>query len=148
MTSCLPSELSLNCWDNSKYCRLKLDYVYTYAPNFSLRAQIRRPLIIQRHIQRRIQRPIHMHPIFSLQAQIRRPLATATATTLSVTTEAVYPTATGVTTMTIVETTATKRGVVRLNNILCIYYSAYSVIQGNGVALPMSTCMWLVCTHM
>ena len=90
MTSCLPSELSLNCWDNSKYCRLKLDYV-------------------------------HMHPIFSLQAQIRRPLATATATTLSVTTEAVYPTATGVTTMTIVETTATKRDVVRLNNILCIF---------------------------
>ena len=130
MTSCLPSELSLNCWDNSKYCRLKLDYVHMH-PIFSLQAQIRRPLIIQRHIQRRIQRPI------------RRPLATATATTLSVTTEAVYPTATGVTTMTIVETTATKRGVVRLNNILCIYYSAYSVIQGNGVALPMSTCMWL-----
>ena len=77
---------------------------------------------IQRHIRRRIQRPIQ-HTL-------------ATAMTLSVTTDGAYLTATGVTTMTIVETTVTKRDVVHvcLNNILCIYYSAYSV---NGVALPV-----------
>ncbi|CAI8034983.1 hypothetical protein GBAR_LOCUS19636 [Geodia barretti] len=48
--------------------------------------------------------------------------------------------------MTIVETTVTKRDVVCLNTILCIYYSAYSV---NGVALPVSTCMWIsiVCMY-
>ena len=80
---------------------------------------------IQRHIRRRIQRPI------------QHTLATATAAmNLSVTTDSAYLTATGVTTMTIVETTVTKRDVVHvcLNNILCIYYSAYSV---NGVALPV-----------
>ena len=63
---------------------------------------------------------------------VQRHIATAaTATSLSVTTDSAYLTATGVTTMTIVETTATKRDVVRLSNI---YYSAYSV---NGVALPV-----------
>ena len=85
-----------------------------------------------------------MHPTFSLWAQmirrriqrlIQHTLATATAAmTSSVTTEIAYLTAAGVTTMTIVETTVMKRDVVCLSNILCIYYSAYSV---NGVALPM-----------
>ncbi|CAI8021006.1 Alpha-tectorin [Geodia barretti] len=57
--------------------------------------------MIQRHIRRHIQR------------HIQHTLATATAAmTLSVTTDSAYLTATGVTTMTIVETTVTKRDVV------------------------------------
>ena len=110
-----------------------VDVGMIYAPNFTLQAQM-----VQRHIRQHIRQHIQRH----IQRHIQHPLATATSA-LSVTTETAYLTATGVTTMTIVETTVTKRDVVCLSNI---YYSAYSE---NGVALPMSTCMWIsiVCMY-